>query len=158
MKNFHVADTTRNPPREDPHHDELAHVRPITEPHKEVSIDEAMVGFSVRFGFKQYVPMKPTKRGIKVWVRADLHNGYIGDFQVYTGRQSNNPVVNLGGRVVLDLMRPLINLGHHVYTNSFFFTSPDLFLQLWGGAVYVWLLDGSVQPQWLIITNRSGQD
>lgn len=157
MKNFHVADTTRNPPREDPHHDELAHVRPITEPHKEVSIDEAMVGFSVRFGFKQYVPMKPTKRGIKVWVRADLHNGYIGDFQVYTGRQSNNPVVNLGGRVVLDLMRPLINLGHHVYTNSFFL--PHLiYFSSCGGAVYVWLLDGSVQPQWLIITNRSGQD
>jgi hypothetical protein len=41
-------------------------------PHREVSIDEAMIGFSGRLGFKQYVPLKPTKRGIKVWVRADL--------------------------------------------------------------------------------------
>jgi hypothetical protein len=40
-------------------------------PHREVSIDEAMIGFSGRLGFKQYVPLKPTKRGIKVWVRAD---------------------------------------------------------------------------------------
>jgi hypothetical protein len=44
-------------------------------PHREVSIDEAMIGFSGRLGFKQYVPLKPTKRGIKVWVRADPHNG-----------------------------------------------------------------------------------
>ena len=140
MKYFHVADTSRNPPRGAPGHDKLAHVRPMLEqirttcmneynPHREVSIDEAMIGFSGRLGFKQYVPLKPTKRGIKVWVRADPHNGYVGDFQVYTGRTDNTPEINLGGRVVLDLMQPLLDLGYHVYTDSFF-TSPDLFLQL----------------------------
>jgi hypothetical protein len=92
-------------------------------PHRDVSIDEAMIGFSGRLGFKQYVPLKPTKRGIKVWVRADPHNGYVGDFQVYTGRTDNTPEINLGGRVVLDLMQPLLDLGYHVYTDSFF-TSP----------------------------------
>jgi hypothetical protein len=79
-------------------------------PHREVSIDEAMIGFSGRLGFKQYVPLKPTKRGIKVWVRADPHNGYVGDFQVYTGRTDNTPGINLGGRVVLDLMQPLLHV------------------------------------------------
>jgi hypothetical protein len=48
---------------------------------------------------------------------------------VYTGRTDNTPEINLGGRVVLDLMQPLLDLGYHVYTDSFF-TSPDLFLQL----------------------------
>jgi hypothetical protein len=52
-----------------------------------------MIGFSGRLGFKQYVPLKPTKRGIKVWVRADPHNGYVGDFQVYTGRTDNTPML-----------------------------------------------------------------
>jgi hypothetical protein len=74
-----------------------------------------MIGFSGRLGFKQYVPLKPTKRGIKVWVRADPHNGYVSDFQVYTGRTDNTPEINLGGRVVLDLMQPLLDLGYHVY-------------------------------------------
>ncbi|XP_048753373.2 piggyBac transposable element-derived protein 3-like [Ostrea edulis] len=143
---FHVADTTSNPAQEDPAHDKLAHVRPLLEllrtnfkqeyhPHKEVSIDEAMIGFSGRLGFKQYVPLKPTKRGIKVWVKADLFNGYINDFQVHTGRHNNVAEKDLGSRVVLDLARPIIGLGHHIYCDSFF-TSPDLFLQLWREDTY----------------------
>lgn len=61
---FHLADTTQNPPKNQPGHDKLVHVRTITETirenfkrqynaHKEVSIDEAMIGFSGRIGFKQ---------------------------------------------------------------------------------------------------------
>ena len=81
QRNCHVADTTSNPGRNDPG----THVRPLSMlrtkfvkeylPHKEVSIDEAMIVFSGRLGFKQYVPLKPTKRGIKVWVKADPYNG-----------------------------------------------------------------------------------
>lgn len=51
---LHVANTTQNPPRVQPGHDKLAHVRPILEivrdkafqeykPNMEVSIDEAMM-------------------------------------------------------------------------------------------------------------------
>lgn len=69
---FHVADTTQNPPRRQPGHDKLAHLRPIMDillqqtkqeysPHKETSVDEAMVAYTGRLGFKQYVPLKPTK-------------------------------------------------------------------------------------------------
>lgn len=97
---FHAANTTQNPPRNQPGHEKLVHVRTIMETiqenfkhqynaHKEVSIDEAMIGFSGRLGFKQYVPLKPTKHGIKVWVRADPHNGFMNDFQVYTGKEGN---------------------------------------------------------------------
>ena len=67
-----------------------------------------MIGFSGRLGFKQYVPLKPTKRGIKVWVRADPYNGFMNDFQVYTGKERNLPEANLGGRVVLDLMESVL--------------------------------------------------
>lgn len=66
-------------------------------------INEAMIGFSGRLGFKQYVPLKPTKRGIKVWVCADPYNGFMNDFQVYTGEERNLTEANLGGSVVLDI-------------------------------------------------------
>ncbi|CAC5415608.1 unnamed protein product [Mytilus coruscus] len=143
---LYAADTRHNPPRLQPGHDKLAHVRPILEinrdnslqeykPHMIVSIDEAMIGFNGRLGFKQYVLLKPTKRGIKVWVRTDPNNGYINDFQVYTGKTANNPELNLGKRVVLDLMTPVFGLGHHLYCDSFF-TSPDLFINLWDHGTY----------------------
>lgn len=97
---FHVADATQNPAGGQPGHDKLAHVRPILEQirqnlnsqyssHCETSIDEAMIAFTGRLGFKQYVPLKPKKHGLKVWMRADPHNGYVNDFQVYTGRVVN---------------------------------------------------------------------
>ena len=48
-------------------------------PHCEVSIDEAMIPFKGRSSMKQYLPMKPVKRGFKVWVMADATNGYMYD-------------------------------------------------------------------------------
>ncbi|XP_053387313.1 piggyBac transposable element-derived protein 2-like [Mercenaria mercenaria] len=97
---FHAADTSVNPPRGDAGHDKIAHVRPMLEkvrtslssayrPHRESTIDEAMVAYTGRLSTQQYVPMKPTKRGIKVWVRADPHNDFINDFQVYLGKENN---------------------------------------------------------------------
>jgi hypothetical protein len=41
-----------------------------------------MIAFTGRLGFKQYVPLKPTKWGIKVWMRADPNNGYMNEYQV----------------------------------------------------------------------------
>ena len=40
-------------------------------PHDQMSIDEAMIPFKGRLGFKQYMKAKPTKWGIKVFVLAD---------------------------------------------------------------------------------------
>ncbi|XP_053388758.1 piggyBac transposable element-derived protein 4-like [Mercenaria mercenaria] len=139
-KYFHVADTSCNPARGQPGHDKLSHVRPILEavrvnlmanykPHRETTVDEAMIGYTGRLGSKQYVPMKPTKRGIKVWVRADPHNGYVNDIQVYLGKENRDGDKGLGERVVMDLVTPILNRGHHVYCDNYF-TTAGLFEEL----------------------------
>ena len=97
-------------PRGQEGHDRLAKVRPVLDsvrtnfrylymPNRENAIDVAMVKFYGRSCLKQYVIMKPVRRGFKVWVRADCINGYICDFAVYTGKEG---VVekDLGGKVV----------------------------------------------------------
>ncbi len=72
--------------------DRLAKVRPVLDYvtkkcqalyklGRDVAIDEAMVKFQGRSSLKQYLPMKPIKRGIKVWVLADT-NGYFWNMQV----------------------------------------------------------------------------
>ena len=53
-------------------------------PHCQVSVDEAMIPFKGRSTMKQYVPIKPIKRGFKVWVLADAIDGYFCDLNVYT--------------------------------------------------------------------------
>jgi hypothetical protein len=59
------------PARGTPGFDKLFKVQPFLEsihssqyvPHKEVAIDEAMIKFKGRSSLKQYMPMKPIKRG-----------------------------------------------------------------------------------------------
>lgn len=95
-KYFHKNDTTQNPARGQSGHDKLFHIRSVLEkvsemcfenyhPHKEQSVDEGMIAFKERLSFKQYLPAKLTKFGIKVWERASPKNGYVHEFQVYTG-------------------------------------------------------------------------
>ena len=57
----------------------------VYNPHSSNCIDEAMIPFKGRSSLKQYIPNKPIKRGIKVWVRVDAVNGYVCQFEVYVG-------------------------------------------------------------------------
>ena len=88
-------------------------------PHPETTIDEDMIGYSGILGFVQYLPLKPIKRGIKVWMRADPHNGYVNDFNFYTVKDRAGPQKGLAERVVKDLVQPIYGLNHIVYMDNF---------------------------------------
>jgi len=149
-KYFHCNDTRQNPPRQQPGHDRLCHVRPILDglnlrclenyhPHREQSIDEGMIAYKGRLSFKQYLPAKPTKFGIKVWERADPHNGYVHQFQIYTGRETVQGTrvaeEGLGSRVVRDMTEKIWNRNHHIYMDNYF-SSPALFCDLLNKGTY----------------------
>ena len=57
---------------------------------------------------KQYLPKKPVKRGFKVWVCADSHDGYISQFECYTGKKGDTAEVGLGRNVVIRLTQDLV--------------------------------------------------
>ena len=118
-------------PRGEDGHDRLGKVRPLIdhlstkfaetyEPHRDVAVDEAMIKFQGRSSLKQYMPLKPTKRGIKVWVAADSTNGYFSRFEVYTGKKKNTIEHGLGPRVVKTLTSDLKGKHHHVYFDNYF--------------------------------------
>ena len=91
----------------------------LCEVNREVAVDEAMIKFQGRSSLKQYMPLKPTKRGTKVWALADSHNGYFSRFEVYTGKKVNTVENNLGTRVVKTLTAELKGKGHHVFFDNF---------------------------------------
>ena len=117
-------------PCEDPNFDKLFKIRPLLDTlsatfHEEyrlskfVSIDEGMVKYKGRLGFKQYMPMKPVKRGIKIL--ADATNGYISAMQVYTGKKDGGiPECSLGYRVVTDLVRDLQRKKYYIFCDNIF--------------------------------------
>ena len=87
--------------------------------HESVTIDEAMIPFKGRLGFKQYMKNKPTKWGIKAFVRSDATNGYVYHMQIYTGKNAEtDSSVGLCSRVVYDLMSGLERKGFDLWYDA----------------------------------------
>ena len=133
---LHINDNEKAAPRGHRDHDKLFKIRPLFEvvnskfleeyqPSQNLSVDEAMIAFRGQLAMKQYLPMKPVKRGIKVWMCADASNGFVCNMQVYTGKKDGGATEHgLGYRVVQDLTRPFINKNHHVFADNFFTSIP----------------------------------
>ena len=79
---------------------------------------------------KQYLPLKPVKRGFKVWVIAVSSTGYFLDVQVYVGREGNTSEHGLGERVVLSLTKQYRGGKYKIFCDKFF-SSPRLFQMLY---------------------------
>ena len=79
-----------------------------------------MVGLKGRTALKQYVPLKLTKRGFKVWTFCDSHNGFICNFEVYTGADGVISGGGLGSSVIKSLSSPFHNSGHHLFFDNYF--------------------------------------
>lgn len=91
--------------------------------HRNISIDESMIGFKGRLSFLQYMPKKPKKWGMKAWVLADSKTAYTWNWMLYTGKDNDAQRDSLATRVVLQLVELLHQSGHHLYFDNFY-TSP----------------------------------
>ena len=144
---LHANDNSKAPKRGDVNFDKVYKVRPLVDKlNKEFmhqcvcsssqSIDEAMILFKGRSSLKQYMPLKPIKRGYKVWIRSDSSTGYAFQFQIYTGKSHDGQIcVGLGERVVLSLCEVLKDTYCHVTFDNFF-TSFDLMEKLFSWNIY----------------------
>ena len=113
-----MNDNSQEPPRGNPNFDKLYKVRPLLDnlsgtfkifygPDRHQAIDESMIRLKGRNSIRQYLLMKPIKRGYKVWVRADK-SGYVSEFQIYTEKTNDKSKKFLGERLVKDLTYDLV--------------------------------------------------
>ena len=128
---LHLVNNENNAPRGHPQYDPFFKVSPVVslmsrtfhqsyKPHREITVDEAMVPYKGRHHCKQYVPSKPNKWGFKVWTIADSTNGYVLAQTLYRGRQSQRPEHGVGYEVVMDITMQYQWLRHHIYCDSLF--------------------------------------
>lgn len=88
-------------------------------PGMNVTVDEQLLAFKGRCGFKQFMPSKPARYGIKFWVLCDSLTYYVWNMQPYLGKkEGSKPEKNQGRRVVLDLVENL--KGRNVTCDNFF--------------------------------------
>ena len=84
-------------------------------PARELSIDEAMIAFRGRVGFRQYIRGKPQPWGIKAYVLSESRSGYMYNLIIYYGKETElitRAGLNHTTNVVLTLMNPLANMGY----------------------------------------------
>lgn len=112
--------------------------RTIMTPYKNMCIDESIVPFKGRLSFKQYLPKKRNRFGIKLFVLCDVSTGIIIDFIVYCGVTSAiTHIQNLGisGSVVVTLIRDYFKSNRHLYIDNWY-TSPKLLQYLYDNQIY----------------------
>ena len=101
VSNIHLADNSKMPPKDSFTYNNLYKVNDFLNLLKRnlqrnyslgscISIDEAMIKLKGRSSIKQYQPLKPTKRGYKVWDSAESSAGYAYNFEIYTGKVGND--------------------------------------------------------------------
>ena len=92
-------------------------------PGKELSIDESMVLWRGRLMFRQYIPGKRHKYGVKIYMLCAT-SGYVWNALVYSGK--SDPISGLGHSesVVLKLIEKRLDCGHTLFVDNFYTSFP----------------------------------
>ncbi|XP_040067041.1 piggyBac transposable element-derived protein 4-like [Ixodes scapularis] len=96
-------------------------------PERDVSVDESLLRFKGRLSWKQYMPLKRARFGVKFFVLCESSSGYIWNMLMYTGKGAvvGDADMAMGTRVVLSLMSPLLDKGYCVTVDNYY-NSPEL--------------------------------
>lgn len=133
---FHVADTTQNPPRRQPGHDKLAHVRPIMDTRQTMNTPLIKKCPWMRQWLKYWAVRLQTVRPLEAHKIRDksLDEGRSKQW-VRQRVPSLHREKGLGECVVKDLTRSIWGKYHHIYCDNYF-TLIDLFHELLGNKTY----------------------
>jgi hypothetical protein len=86
-----------------------------------LTIDEQLLGYRGRCGFRQYIPSKPDRYGIKLWLCTDSETFYTCNAAPYLGKQAGEcRQQNVGSTVVSQLTEPYYHSGRNVTVDNFF--------------------------------------
>ena len=131
LKFLHFNNNDNMPGRTEPNPDKLFKIRPLVyhlfekfqeiyTPSKNVCIDESLLLWKGRHHFKQYIPLKRSRFGIKLFMLCE-DGGYTYRFRVYTGKDTlveGNRNLTISEKIVEDLMLPLLHKGYHLYIDN----------------------------------------
>ncbi|CAF1349433.1 unnamed protein product [Rotaria magnacalcarata] len=97
-------------------------------PRRSVAVDETLLLYKGRISFKQYNPRKRARFGIKTIALCDSINGYLHNFEVYTGQGTNSWAENfpdaqklpVSERIVVHLVGHILNKNYCIYADNWF--------------------------------------
>lgn len=103
-------------------------------------VDEQMCSTKTKHHLRQYMPNKPHKWGVKLFVLCDS-NGYAYRFEIYNGAGDNvilpdTPDLGATSNIVIRLSQTIPNFVHHILYFDNFYTSLPLLVYLRARGIY----------------------
>ena len=102
-------------------------------PYENLCVDESLLLYKGRCYFKQFIPSKRSRFGIKLFVLSDCKTNYVLNFIIYIGQKTNisrtNIAIGISGDVVMTLLQPYLGKGRTLITDNWY-TSPRLYTLL----------------------------
>ncbi|UYV68304.1 hypothetical protein LAZ67_5003798 [Cordylochernes scorpioides] len=86
------------------------------------TIDEKLIPFRGRCGFRQYMPNKPAKYGLKIYTISDARTFYTFNFEIYCGKQPDGPYKksNSPDDIVKRLITPISGTSRNITTDNWY--------------------------------------
>ena len=106
----------------------IANFQGVLEPGERIVVDESLVPWRGRLIFRQYMPGKRHKYGIKLF-KLCIPEGYTLNILIYAGKgscpkvESKEPI-GISGNYVLALTQPYLNQGRKVYIDNWYTSIP----------------------------------
>lgn len=90
------------------------------------TIDEMLEGFRGRCSFRQYIPNKPNKYGIKIQALVDSRTFFTSNMEVYVGTQPEGPFKfeNKPSSIVKRMITPISKTGRNITMNNWYTSIP----------------------------------
>ena len=128
---WHIADNTQMPARDSPEHDKMFKARTFFDhlcnkfqecyyPERNLAVDESMMPWRGRVSFRQFIPSKPIRYGMKLYCCCESSSGYICSMKLYTGKEGVTVEHGHGPNAVKYVTRDYMHKGHTIYMDSFF--------------------------------------
>ncbi|KAB0805147.1 hypothetical protein PPYR_02117, partial [Photinus pyralis] len=91
-----------------------------------VTVDEMLAGFRGKCSFRQYIPSKPNKYGLKILALCDAKLFYTSKMEIYVGTQPDGAykVSNSPFDVVLRLCKHIFGSGRNITMDNWFTSIP----------------------------------
>ncbi|XP_071489198.1 piggyBac transposable element-derived protein 4-like [Diadema antillarum] len=128
---LHFNDNEKLVPRGQPGFDPLHKTRPLIDmsqptylehflPGGYLSIDQSLAPFKGRISYRQYIPNKPRKWGIKFWMLCDAQTGFCLRWRQYVGAEGQDNGDSATEALVKQLTEPFYNTDRVIVMDNYY--------------------------------------
>lgn len=101
----------------------LKNIKYMYAPSENLSLDEALLLWRGRLSFRQYIPNKAAKYGIKFYELC-TPDGFVLNTMIYCGKGTVDNLVGHANAVVSKLMEDYLGKGHTLFVDNFYTSIP----------------------------------